>query len=85
MRKKSEVIAEYGRHPGDVGSPEVQVALLTERIGHLTEHMSTHKHDYAVRRGLIKLVGRRRRLLRYLASEDEQKHQGIVKKLGLRS
>lgn len=83
MREKTEVIAEYARHKGDVGSPEVQIALLTSRIAHLTSHLQAHRHDNALRRGLIKLVGRRRRLLRYLKREDEQKYQEISSKLDI--
>ena len=83
MQERTEVIAEYARHKGDVGSPEVQIALLTNRIGHLTSHLQVHKHDNSLRRGLIKLVGRRRRLLRYLKREDEQKYQEISSKLNI--
>jgi small subunit ribosomal protein S15 len=81
---KSKVISEYRRHEGDSGSPEVQVAILTRRIGELTEHLRTHKHDFASRRGLLLMVGRRNRLLRYLARNDQQAYRTLIKRLGLR-
>lgn len=76
--------AEHARHPNDTGSPEVQIARLTERITSLTDHIRGHKHDYASRRGLIMLVGQRNRLLRYIARTDEPRYQALIKRLGLR-
>ena len=70
MKTPTEIVAEYGTHESDTGSPEVQVALLTERISHLTEHLRDHKHDHHSRRGLLLMVGKRRRLLDYLRRED---------------
>ena len=81
---KEALIGEYARHEGDTGSPEVQVALLTERIAHLTGHLQTHWHDYHTRRGLLKLVGRRRRLLRYLNKRDVNRYRALIGRLGLR-
>ena len=82
--QKAEVIKEYGLTERDTGSPEVQVALLTHRITELTGHLRTHKHDNSSRRGLIKLVGHRRRLLKYLNSEDVARYRSIIGRLGLR-
>lgn len=82
--RKSEIIAQFSRHPGDTGSPEVQVALLTERIKYLTEHLRQHKHDYHTRRGLLKLVGERRRQLRYLSEQDVNRYRELIARLGLR-
>ena len=84
MRPKNEVIEEYKTHDGDTGSPEVQVALLTERIRHLTDHLKAHKKDHASRRGLLKLVGQRSRLLRYVRSKDRGRYQDLIARLGLR-
>jgi small subunit ribosomal protein S15 len=84
MRPKKEIIEEYRQHDGDTGSPEIQVALLTERIRHLTEHLKVHKKDHASRRGLLMLVGQRSRLLRYLNSKNRARYRGLIKKLGLR-
>ncbi len=81
---KKQIIAEYGTAEGDTGSPEVQVALLTQRIKDLTEHSRAHKHDHHSRRGLLLLVGRRRRLLRYLESIDIERYRSLIKRLGLR-
>ena len=81
---KQEIIAKYQTHEGDTGSPEVQVALLTERINHLTEHLKTHKKDNHSRRGLLKMVGKRRNLLNYLAKTDVERYREIAKKLSLR-
>jgi len=78
------VIGEHQRHEQDTGSPEVQVALLTGRINHLTEHMKTHKKDFASRRGLLKMVGRRNDLLKYLVRTDEPRYRQTIQKLGLR-
>lgn len=82
--KKGELISQYKKHDGDTGSPEVQVAILTERIGQLTEHLRTHSHDHASRRGLLMLVGQRRRHLVYLHETDAQRYQTLVNRLGLR-
>ena len=81
---RQEIVAEFARRPGDTGSPEVQIALLTDRIRHLTEHLREHRHDFATRRGLLKLVGRRRRQLRYLSSVDVDRYHAILARLGLR-
>ncbi|MEE8319485.1 MAG: 30S ribosomal protein S15 [bacterium] len=81
---KQELIDENKLHPSDTGSPEVQIALLTKRILELTEHFDTHKKDHHSRVGLLKMVGRRRRLLNYLKSGDVERYRNIVKKLGLR-
>ncbi|GAB4286418.1 MAG: 30S ribosomal protein S15 [Coriobacteriia bacterium] len=82
---KATIIAEHARSDGDTGSPEVQIALLTQRIRDLTEHLRTHKHDHHTRRGLLKLVGQRRRLLNYLKKNDIERYRAIVAKLGLRN
>ncbi len=81
---KKQIIAEYATSEGDTGSPEVQVALLTARIQYLTEHSREHKHDHHSRRGLLLLVGQRRRLLRYLESVDVERYRSLIKRLGLR-
>ena len=78
------IVEEYGTKPGDTGSPEVQVALLSQRIKDLTEHLKEHKHDHHSRRGLLLLVGRRRRLLGYLQSLDINRYRALIEKLGLR-
>ncbi|MDQ3572478.1 MAG: 30S ribosomal protein S15 [Actinomycetota bacterium] len=82
--KKQELIGKYGRSEGDTGSAEVQVALMTERINQLTEHLRTHKKDHHSRRGLLMLVGQRRRLLRYLQNSDLDRYRQVVSDLGLR-
>ena len=82
--RKLEIIKEFGRGEGDTGSPEVQIALLTERITHLTEHFKVHKKDHHSRRGLLMMVGQRRGLLNYLKEQDIERHWAIVKKIGLR-
>ena len=82
--RKQEIIKEFGRHEGDTGSPEVQIALLTERINELTEHLKVHKKDNHSRRGLLQMVGKRRNLLNYLAKKDEESYKALVEKLGLR-
>ena len=82
--RKQELIKQYGRHEGDTGSPEVQIALLTERINELTEHLKVHKKDNHSRRGMLKMVGKRRNLLNYLAKKDEESYKALVEKLGLR-
>ena len=81
---KQEIIAEFGTKPGDTGSPEVQIALQTRRINDLTEHLKTHKHDHHSRRGLLLLVGQRRRLLDYLTKTDINRYRAIIEKLGIR-
>ena len=82
--KKTEVITKFATHDGDTGSPEVQVALLTERINHLTEHLRLHKGDHHGRRGLLMMVGKRRRLLDYLRAQDVERYRSLVAQLGLR-
>lgn len=82
---KSGIIADHARGEADTGSPEVQVALLTQRIRDLTEHLRYHKHDHHCRRGLLKLVGQRRRLLNYLKKTDIERYRAVIAKLGLRS
>ena len=79
-----KIIAEYGRVPNDTGSPEVQVALLSARIAHLTDHFKTHKQDHHSRRGLLKLVNQRKRLLSYLQARDVTRYQSLIERLGLR-
>ena len=81
---KKTIISEYATTDGDTGSPEVQVALLTNRIKNLTEHLKTHKHDHHTRRGLLLLVGQRRRLLNYLQKNDINRYRSLVERLGLR-
>ncbi|MGC5583248.1 30S ribosomal protein S15 [Ornithinimicrobium sp. W1679] len=81
---KQEIIKEYATTEGDTGSPEVQVALLTHRIKELTEHSREHKHDHHSRRGLLLLVGKRKRLLRYLEQVDIERYRSLIKRLGLR-
>lgn len=81
---KEAIINQYGLHEQDTGSAPVQIALLTERIAHLTEHLKEHKHDEHSRRGLLKMVGRRRRLLKYLSEKDHDAYRALIAKLGLR-
>jgi small subunit ribosomal protein S15 len=81
---KSKIIADYGLAEGDTGSPEVQVAMLTQRIKDLTEHLKVHQHDHHSRRGLLLLVGQRRRLLRYLSDVDIARYRSLIERLGLR-
>ena len=81
---KAQIISEFGSKDGDTGSPEVQIAMLTRRINQLTEHLKNHKHDHHSRRGLLILVGQRRRMLAYLAKTDIQRRRAIAEKLGLR-
>jgi small subunit ribosomal protein S15 len=81
---KEEIMRSYGRHDSDTGSPEVQIALLTQRIRQLTEHLKVHKHDQHSRRGLLKLVGQRRRHLRYISRKDPDKYRELLKRLELR-
>ncbi|MEF8793758.1 30S ribosomal protein S15 [Thiohalorhabdus sp.] len=82
--KKNELIGEFKQHDGDTGSPEVQIALLTERITNLTEHLKEHKHDHHSRRGLLKMVGQRRKLLDYLKREDVNRYRDLIQRLGIR-
>ncbi len=84
VETKNKLISENRRHEGDTGSPEVQIAMLTRRIADLTEHLREHRHDFASRRGLLMMVGKRNRLLRYLAREDREAYQALIKRLGLR-
>jgi small subunit ribosomal protein S15 len=81
---KTKIMVDYAVHEGDTGSPEVQVAVLTKRIADLTEHLKVHKHDHHSRRGLLLLVGRRRRLLNYLQKTDIQRYRSLNERLGLR-
>ncbi len=82
--RKEQLIKEFATHEGDTGSPEVQVAILTERIANLTEHLKTHRKDFASRRGLLMMVGQRRRLLEYLRRKDAARYQKLIGRLGLR-
>lgn len=81
---KNDIIADNKKHDGDTGSPEVQIALLTQRIRDLTEHLRSHKHDHHCRRGLLKLVGQRRRMMNYLKKSDIERYRAIIAKLGIR-
>ncbi len=83
-QNKKTIIDNFKTHENDTGSPEVQIALLTERINHLNEHLKTHKKDHHSRRGLLKMVGKRRNLLNYLKDRDIEKYRAIIEKLGLR-
>ncbi len=82
--EKLQIILDYKTHDDDTGSPEVQVALLTKQINRLTEHLKDHPHDYHSRKGLLQMVGKRRRLLKYLKSKDEIRYANLIKKLGLK-
>ena len=82
--KKTAIIAEYARKEGDTGSPEVQIAILTQRINELTEHIKVHQKDHHSRRGLLKMVGHRRNLLNYLQKKDIERYRAIIAKLGIR-
>ena len=84
INEKSKIIKENAVHPDDTGSPEVQVALLTTRINHLTGHLTNHKKDHHTRMGLMKMVGRRKRLLSYLKQQDVERYEKLIKKLKLR-
>ena len=84
MKDTQTVVEAFGTHASDTGSPEVQVALLTERINHLTDHLKVHKKDHHSRRGLLMMVGKRRRLLRYLRDQDAERYRSLIAKLGLR-
>jgi small subunit ribosomal protein S15 len=83
-QKKKEIIGDFETHEGDTGSPEVQIALLTKRINELTEHLKIHKKDHASRRGLLKMVGTRSALLKYVSNKDLKRYQKIISRLGLR-
>ena len=82
--RKKEMVAKFAREENDTGSPDVQIAILTERINRLTEHFREHKHDNNSKRGFLKLIGRRRRLLRYLQRKDQERYAVLIKKLGIR-
>jgi small subunit ribosomal protein S15 len=82
--RKAEIIRQFAREPGDTGSPEVQIALLSEDIKHLTEHLKVHRKDYTSRRGLLMMVGARSKLLKYLRSRTPERYQTVVQRLGLR-
>ena len=82
--QKQQLVRDYRQHEGDTGSPEVQIALLTQRITELTDHLKAHKKDHAARRGLLKMVGRRSSLLRYLTSVNRERYQTVISRLGLR-
>ena len=82
--EKQAIINQYKRHEGDTGSPEVQIAILTERINHLNEHLKIHKKDHHSRRGLLKMVGKRRKMLDYLMAKDIERYRAIIAKLGIR-
>lgn len=84
LERKQQLVTQYRQHESDTGSPEIQIALLTERITELTEHLKQHKKDHASRRGLLKLVGRRSSLLKYLTREDRERYQRVIASLGLR-
>ena len=84
MAEKQELIKDYQHHATDTGSPEVQVAILTGRISHLTEHLKVHKGDHHTRRGLMKLIGQRRRLLDYLQRDDVERYRTLIGRLGIR-
>jgi small subunit ribosomal protein S15 len=84
VEQTSKIIADFGRVPNDTGSPEVQVALLSARIDHLTDHFKTHKQDHHSRRGLLKLVNQRKRLLGYLKDSDDNRYKALIERLGLR-
>jgi small subunit ribosomal protein S15 len=84
MAQKAELIGQFASHEGDTGSPEVQIAIFDRRIKQLQEHLSLHKHDQSSRRGLLKLVGKRRRLLAYLRREQPERYRAIIARLGLR-
>lgn len=81
---KQKIIEEYATHPGDTGSPDVQIALMSHRISHLTEHLKVHKGDHHSRRGLMLLIGKRRRLLNYVMQEDIEHYRNLIARLGLR-
>jgi small subunit ribosomal protein S15 len=82
--EKKEIVAKYGKNESDTGTPEVQIAIFTKRINELTEHLKKHQKDHSTRRGLLKLVGKRRRLLNYLTERDIERYRTIIKELGIR-
>jgi small subunit ribosomal protein S15 len=82
--KKDEIVASYRTHETDTGSPEVQIAILSEKIGYLTDHFKVHAKDHHSRRGLLKMVGKRRRLLDYLKAKDAERYRGVIERLGIR-
>ena len=84
VEEKAEIIADFRVHESDTGSPEVQISILTRRINHLTEHLKVHKHDMHTRRGIMKLVGQRRRLLAYLSRKSPERYRTLIARLGLR-
>ncbi len=84
VERKAQLVGEYRHHEKDTGSPEVQIAILTERINGLTEHLKSHKKDQSSRRGLLKMVGRRARLLNYLTANDRERYLDVIRRLGLR-
>lgn len=84
QQRKQELMSEYQVHETDTGSSDLQVAMLTERINKLTEHLKKNKHDHASRRGLLKMIGRRRRLLSYINNKDSERYQALIKRLGIR-
>ena len=84
QERTKEIVGSYRQHPSDTGSPEVQIALLTDRIGYLTEHFKVHRKDHHSRRGLLKLVGQRRRLLDYLKRRNFQRYKSVIERLGIR-
>ncbi|MCL4445876.1 MAG: 30S ribosomal protein S15 [Actinobacteria bacterium] len=84
MPDKQQIISEYRSHDCDTGSPEVQIALLTDRISHLTEHLKVHKGDHHTRRGLMKMIGKRKRLLGYLRDNDLERYRSVIARLGIR-
>ena len=84
VEQKKEILGKFGVHPTDTGSPEIQVALLSERIKYLTEHFKTHQKDHHSRRGLLKLVGQRKRMLSYLKKKDAERYRTLIQELGIR-
>ncbi|HEX41357.1 MAG TPA: 30S ribosomal protein S15 [Phycisphaerales bacterium] len=83
-QEKDQIITDYETHPGDTGSPEVQIAMLTRRINELTDHLKTHPKDHSSRRGLLKMVGNRSALLKYVSRKDVKRYQSVISRLGLR-
>lgn len=83
-QRKNDIVGKFAKHPGDTGSPEVQIAILSERINYLTEHFKTHTKDHHSRRGLLKLVGQRRRMLDYLRAKSEERYRKLIESLGIR-
>lgn len=83
-QRKKDIVGKFAKHPGDTGSPEVQIAILSERINYLTEHFKTHTKDHHSRRGLLKLVGQRRRMLDYLRAKSEERYRSLIESLGIR-